>query len=375
MRVLHINSSIAVNSGVMSVLMNYYRNIDRDRVQFDFAYYPVSRFSHVTYEDEICDMGGRVYKLADPRKIVKFNDELGKLIRNELYKTVHIHDPFLVNIVYYTLRKCNVKNIIVHSHATKWSDKRFSSVRNRLFCVNLTKHADYLFACSRAAGDFLYGERSRYYIMNNAIELDRYSFRQDVRDRMRQELFVDDRIVFGHVGNICAQKNHAFLINVYKEIRRLNKKTMLIIVGDGGLREELESLIQSNDLENDVYLLGARSNVEDYYQAMDCMIFPSLYEGLPMVGVEAQCSGLSVLFSDSVTREVGADYSDYMSLAESKSSWAKKALQLAAQPLNREKGKETMAKLGFDIHEQAKKVENLYLGMNGPVGALYTEEN
>lgn len=362
MRVLHINSTIVVNSGVMSVLMNYYRTIDRSQVQFDFLYFCVSSFHYETYQNEIERLGGKVYLIENFKNIFSFNKKLSKILIQEKYSIVHIHDPFIIRFIYRTLRKCGVKNIIVHSHATKWSDKALNGIRNRILCIGLKDKVDFFFACSKAAGDFLYGENAPYYVMNNAIDLDRYKYNDTVRKRIRKELALeDDEFVFGHVGNICEQKNHAFLIEVFKEIKEFKPKSTLLLIGDGVLRNEIERRVKVYNLEKKVIFLGKKSNVEEYYQAMDCLILPSLYEGLPMVGVEAQCSGLPVLFSDTITREVGTDFSKYLSLKDTKKKWAQKAIQLCEQKTNRLKAKSTIANIGFDINKEVIKLQDKYL--------------
>ncbi len=360
MRILHVNSTIVVNSGVMSVLMNYYRHLDRNKVQFDFLYFNVSKFHYKTYQEEIESLGGKVFLIENFTKIREFNQKLDTLLKSNRYETVHIHDPFVVRFVEKTLRRCGVKNIIVHSHATQWSDRKINGIRNKILCVNLTKKVDYCFACSHAAGHFLYGN-TPFYVMNNAIDLDRYSYNDAIRERVRKELGLEEKRVFGHVGNICAQKNHAFLIEVFRRILDKAEDSILVLIGDGILRSEIEAKIESLGIKDKVMLLGKKSNVEDYYQAMDCIILPSLYEGLPMVGVEAQCSGLPILFSDTITREVGADFSAYLSLRNSPEEWADKAIELCEKGYNRSLGKSVMINKGFDIVTEAIKIQDKYL--------------
>lgn len=362
MRVLHINSTIVVNSGVMSVIMNYYRHIDRSKVQFDFLYFNESAFKYKTYEEEIKKMGGQVFFVDNLKKVIAFNKKLDEILKNNNYKTVQIHDPFVVGFIYHTLRKNNVKNIIVHSHATMWSDKKLNGIRNRILCVRLKSQIDYAFACSRAAGDFLYRNKN-FYVMNNAIELNRYAYNEVKRNEMRNTLQLNGKIVFGHVGNMCAQKNHLFLLDIFKEIVNLNRNSKLILIGDGVLRKAIEERIKAYQLEEQVLILGKKSDVENYYQAMDCMILPSLYEGLPMVGVEAQCAGVPILFSDTITQEIGTNFSAYLSLKDSPMKWAQKALQLADCGIDRQKCRDIMEEKGFSILKEALKIEEKYIEM------------
>lgn len=363
MRVLHINSTIVINSGVMSVLMNYYRHLDRDKVQFDYLYFMKSSINSKTYEDSINALGGKVYYIDNFVNLFSFNRELASLLRHNNYHTVHIHDPFVVKLIYKTLKNNGVINIIVHSHATEWSEKKLSSIRNELLCFNIENKANYLFACSNAAGRFLFGNNP-FIIMNNAIETDKYAFDSLKRSEMRERLGLSNNIVFGHVGNFCAQKNHHFLINVFKEIINLDNSAKLILIGDGDLFAETKEYINRLSLEDNVLLLGRKYNVEEYYQVMDCMILPSLYEGLPVVGVEAQCSGLPVLFSDSITQEVGMDYSSYCSLDEDYVTWAKKAIALVNKNFDRTIGRQTVIDHGFDIEIEALKLQKFYLSID-----------
>lgn len=362
MRLLHINSTIVVNSGVMSVLMNYYRHIDREKVQFDFLYFSESKFMYKTYEKEINENGGQVFFVDNFKNIITFNRKLNVILKEKNYKTVHIHDPFVVNFIYHTLRKNGVENIIVHSHATKWSDKKLSGLRNKILCTGLKSRIDYAFACSKAAGEFLYKNHD-FYVMNNAVDLERYAYNSAKRESLRNAFCIKDKLVFGHVGNMCAQKNHAFLLNVFKEIVRINPNSILILIGDGVLREMIEEKIVEYHLEKYVLVLGKKNDVENYYQIMDCMILPSLYEGLPMVGVEAQCAGVPVLFSDSITKEIGTDFSAYLSLEAPPEKWAKNALQLAENIIDRENCKIIMETKGFNIINEALKAQEKYLKM------------
>lgn len=366
MRVLHINSTIYINSGVMSVLMNYYRNIDREKVQFDFLYFIKPGADYKTYQEEIEELGGRVFFIPDFKNFVVFNKQLeGLLEEHPEYDTVHIHDPFVVQFIYRTLRKHGVNNIIVHSHATQWSDKKVSGIRNRLVCINLKKHIDYSFACSRAAGEFLYGKNSDFMVVNNAIDVERYHFDAVERKKLRKELGIERNIVFGHVGNFNNQKNHTFLIDIFSEIIHMCPDATLLLIGDGMLKGKIFKKVEKLGLTNKVYFLGKKSDVEHYYSAMDCMILPSLYEGLPMVGVESQCSGLPTLMSDTITREVGLVTYDFMSLSDSPFEWAKQAIKLAAtEDFERSDAARIIEEKGFSIQIEAAKLAAAYKGMS-----------
>ena len=365
-RILHINSTIYINSGVMSVIMNYYRNIDRQKIQFDFLYFMEIGAGYKTHKQEIEGLGGKVFFIPDFTHLWKFNKQLDKMLdENPEYTIVHIHDPFVVKFIYKTLKKHRIRNIIVHSHATQWSDKKLSAFRNKIICFNLSKYVDYSFACSNAAGKFLYGESGSYTVINNAIDSRKYQFNNDIRLKIREELNINERLVFGHVGNFNNQKNHTFLIDVFRNIVEHNRKAYLLLIGDGPLKQDIEGKVQKLELKNHVLFLGKKSNVENYYQAMDCMILPSLYEGLPMVGVEAQCSGLPVIFSDTITKEVGLVEYNFLSLNASIQKWGQCALQMALSSCDRKMAADIIERKGFSIFKEAKKLANIYIEMNG----------
>ncbi len=350
----------------MSVLMNYYRNIDREKVQFDFLYFIEPGEGYSTYKSEIEALGGHVYLIPNFKNFVTFNKMLSILLsENNEYNTVHIHDPFVLRFVYKTLRKSGIKNIVVHSHATQWSDKKISGMRNRILCHNLKYLIDYPFACSYAAGEFLYGRGSKFDVINNAIDVQRYKYSDQIRKEIRYKLQIDKNVVFGHVGNFNNQKNHNFLIDVFEKIVELNDQALLLLIGDGSLKPDIEMKVAMLGLQNKVKFLGKKKDVENYYQAMDCLILPSLYEGLPMVGVESQCSGLPVLFSDEITREVGLVNYKYLSLNQTPGEWAEEAVRLADRTYCRNNAAQIIEKKGFNIAKEAEKLVGMYEKMIG----------
>ena len=346
--------------------MNYYRNINRDLVQFDFLYFMDSGDGYKTYQEEIETLGGRVFYIPNFKRFISFNRKLGDLLKaHPEYKTVHIHDPFLVRFIYRTLRKNGINHIIVHSHATKWSDRFLNGIRNRLICVNLQHYIDYPFACSYAAGRFLYGNNTEFTVINNAIDIERYRFNSNCRIKIRNEIKLNDKIVFGHVGNFNNQKNHVFLIDVFCDIKRLCPEAVLILIGDGPLREKINEKVENLGISDSVFFLGKRTDVERYYSAMDCFILPSLYEGLPMVGVEAQCNGLPILLSDTITKEIGLGTFDFMSLKESPEEWAKHAVELVRKAVkDRCSAALVIENNGFSIKNESNKLLKCYLDMN-----------
>ncbi len=367
-RILHINSTIYINSGVMSVIMNYYENINRSNIQFDFLYFVKKPNSYKTYEKRIKELGGRVYYIPNVKHIISFNKSLDALLKKyKYYNTVHIHDPFMAKIIYRTLKKNEIKNIIIHSHASKWSDKKISGIRNKILCKKVPSIANYKFACSKIAGELLFKDDS-FTIIKNAINVDKYKYNQQKRESVRKSLGIQkNTIVFGHVGNFNNQKNQLFLIDIMSEIQKINNNTILLLIGDGGLRSKIENKIKTARIDNKTILLGKKDNVEDYYNAMDCLILPSLYEGFPMVGIESQCNGLPVVASDTITKEIDICNCKFISLSKTPRYWAEESLKAATNnmPSDRCRKAQIIEKSGYSIKKEANNLEKIYQEIEG----------
>ena len=276
------------------------------------------------------------------------------------YDIVHIHDAFILKFIFKTIRKYKNIKIIIHSHATKWSDKKINSLRNWLLCLRNYKYADYLFACSEAAGRFMFKDRD-FYILNNAIDVCKFSYNADKRRQIRNKLKIDNKTVIGHVGNFNKQKNHEFIINVFEKVMFEKSDAILLLIGEGTLKSNIEKIVQEKKLNSNVLFVGKKENVQDYYSAMDVFILPSLYEGLPMVGVEAQCSGLPALFSANITREVELTNCKFLDLKQGSEGWKNEILHTKLVPEEiRKKAANLVTKKNFDIKNESNKLMEVY---------------
>ena len=362
-RILHFVSSLSKSSGVMSVIMNYYRYIDRDNVQFDFMFF---KDIDNTYEEEIRNYGGRVYYISKPSLNKAFKQDLSKILKKDKYIALHIHEVYLTFLLAPIANKNGISNIITHSHTTMYSDKFISAVRNRLLCLGLKKQANHYFACSKAAGEFLYGRKSlnddNVVVVNNAVDCQKFRFNQSVRDSTRRNLGLQNHIVIGHAGRFNEQKNHMFLIEIFATLKKNENKAKWILVGEGPLFEQVKERINQLNISKDVILLGKRNDVPDLLQAMDVFLLPSLFEGLPVVGVEAQVSGLPIVMSDNITEEIGLLNYKFISLNETAESWANKTLEMTIN-IDRDNAADTLISYGFDISIEAKKLEKIYFDM------------
>ncbi|WP_454934243.1 glycosyltransferase family 1 protein [Actinomyces oris] len=361
LRVLQINSSISRRSGVMSVLMNYLRHMDRSQVVFDFFCYATPDETH---REEIEALGGRCYVINAGNHIGRIRSSLGQVLEQHAgqYPVAHLHDPILSRFLYPVAHRHGVRSFAVHSHATAYSDSRLRSLRNWLVCRNIGAYSDARLACSRAAGDFLFGS-GRFEVVPNAIDVETYRFNESVRAQVRSRLGLGEAPVVGHVGRFNEQKNHRFLIDVCTELFRARPEARLMLIGDGPLRPDIEAVVTERGLSDRVLFLGDRKDVPDLYQAMDMFLLPSLYEGLPMVGVEAQCAGLPLVCSDEVTDEVTIGEVSFLPLDMSAPQWAhhvNQALDHGRDPRRRAEGERATRVAGFDITHEAERLAHRY---------------
>lgn len=354
--VTHMN-----RGGLETMLMNYYRNMDRTRIQFDFL---THRPYEGDYGEEIKSMGGKIYHLPI---LNPFSGSYKKTLRlffldHPEYQIIHVHQDCLSGVILKIAKDCGVKVRIAHSHtANQVKDLKYPI---KLFCRNrIPQYATALMACGKDAGMWMF-RGADFRILNNAIDTRWYSFHSNKRDTMRVELGIGkDELVLGHVGNFTPAKNYAYLVDIFHEAKQLIPCSKLLLVGNnvGDIANEVKEKVKSLELEDSVIFTGIRSDVPDLMQAMDVFVFPSNYEGLPMTMVEAQASGLPCLISDKVPIECKMTaLVQQISLAEGAEVWAKKAIAAAKETVREDTSAQIKA-AGFDIAENVKWLQNYYL--------------
>ena len=371
-KVLQVISTPAIWSGVMSVVMNYYRHIDRTQIQFDFLCFTNCKES---YEEEIQTLGGTVIWIKKP-------DDVSSLfawknffeVHGAEYQCLHNHEVYLSFFLKPLASKFGIKKFIVHSHTTEYSDKRIAAMRNKMLCISLRfMHCEKL-ACSQAAGVFLYGKKAlkegKIYVLPNAIDIKKYRFNLSKRQEMRRQLGLEHCFVIGHVGRFVRQKNHKFLLRVFRDILRQRKQARLVLIGDGIMRESIENECCALKIQDNVLLLGQRNDVEDLLQIMDVLLLPSLYEGFPVVAIEAQANGLSCILASSITQEARLNSNVYFLKLHSADEWAEFIQQKENEFLQLRTGQfDIMPSLKpggiFDIESQCSILSALYLASYG----------
>ena len=358
-----------LGGGVESVIMNYYRNIDRNKVQFDFIC--DSDSTDIPY-DEINKLGGKVILVPPYQKIFAYIRELKKIFRINKYKIVHSNINTLSVFPLYAAWRAKIPIRIAHSHSTSNNKEWKKHIIKNMLKPFSKMYATNYFACSEYAAKWLFGDKKfndgKVTIINNAVDLEMFKYNKEIRRQKRNELNIDDKaLVIGHIGRFVSQKNHTFLIDVFNEIRKANKNSILILIGQGPKVDEIKNKVKELNIEKSVLFLGQRKDVSELYQAFDVLILPSLYEGLPVVGIEAQATGNLCYFSNNMTKETKIlDSTVFMSLNEGPSEWARCILKSEKEYKKYNTTKE-ISDHGFNIKKEAKKIEQIYLEAIKPV--------
>ena len=352
-----------LGGGVESVVMNYYRHIDRTKIQFDFI---CDEDSTNTPYDEIEQLGGRVILVPPYQKVFEYQKDLIKIFKDNNYKIVHSHLNTLSVFPLRAAKKAGVPVRIAHSHSTtnkkEWKKNLVKQILRPFSKIYAT---DYM-CCSELAGRWLFGnkeyDKGNVYLLNNAIDLDKFKYDEQLRNKKRKELNIkDDTLVIGHVGRFVEQKNHRFLIDIFNEVHKQKENSILLLVGQGPLMEEMKEKVKTLGIEDSVKFLGQRNDVNELYQSFDVFCLPSLYEGLPVVGIEAQATGLLCVLSDDMTKETKVlNETEFLSLKQSASVWAKIILNKQLMLFDKNNTTKKMSAVGYDINIESFKLEKIY---------------
>ena len=359
-RVLHIVNNKMGYGGIETLLMNIYRNIDTTKIQFDFA---VTSREPGEYDKEIIKRGGKIFYIPSRRESLKnykknWDDFFYKYQKE--FNAIHMHVSSLTDITPLKIaKKYNIKNRFIHSHNT-YQKGIIHNILNKIHRLNVKKYATNLFACSSEAGRYCFGNK-KFEVIKNGIDSKKYIYNVETRNEIRKMLNIPEEVfAFVHVGRFSEQKNHTFLIDIFKEIYNRNQDARLFLVGDGGLKESIETKVRELQLQDKVIFLGKRDNVNEILQAMDAFLLPSLHEGLPVVGIEAQAAGLPIYISDTVSPEVKiTDLVTFYPLQESPENWAKNILD-TIETKKRINTQSQIIQAGYDIVNTAKILEQYY---------------
>ena len=363
-RVLHYIGLLEFG-GSQSFVMEIYRKIDRSKLQFDFVTFPNQKKDNY---NEIISLGGRVFESPQYTgknhfTFVTWWKEF--FDKHREYKILHVHvrsvGAICIDIAHYYNILC-----IAHSHSTSNGRGIRAKIKN-IMQFSIRYKADYMFACSKEAGEWLFGKnvnkKNNYKVIANAIDAQRFDYDENTRNNVRRLLKIEDKFVVGHIGRMTEPKNHLFLIKIFSDICKIRQDARLLLIGDGELREIIEKEIQARNLEDKVLILGSRNNTEDYYQAMDVFVFPSLWEGLGISVIEAQTSGLPCLISERIPKDAVLDNQlvEIMCLSMGEKQWAKKVVNM--KRYRREGNVEVTRICGYDVVKNAKYLQNFYMDL------------
>ncbi|APF22863.1 glycosyltransferase family 1 protein [Clostridium butyricum] len=375
--IIRVLQVCALNAGgIESFLMNVYRKLDKKKIVFDFINY-FDENKEQFHENEAKSYGSKIYKTGSMNyknvlirhyKKVKL---LYEFLRKNKYSIIHIHASDVTSIEDAIVAKMvGIPKIIVHAHNTSISRD------NNFFYIKIIVHkivknlwgyvaTDY-FACSKEAAKWMFSKKlcsnNSVQIINNAVDFKKYIFNNDMRIQIRKELKVENKFVIGHIGRMSYQKNHEYLIEIFNEVKKQYENSVLLLIGDGELKEKIREKVISMNLKDSVIFYGLTNEVENLMQAMDIFILPSHYEGLPLVGIESQAAGLQVIASDAISREMSITRNvTYLPLSCGSENWAREIIKYAYGYQRKEEYKE-FENSNYNINYISNKIENFYKG-------------
>ena len=366
-RVLHSVSNMD-RAGIETMLMNYYRHMDREKIQFDFL---CNKQKRGAYEEEILSLGGRVYRTPglNPIKYPQYLQYMKNLFReNPDCRIVEAHNGAFGAYALNAARHCGVPVRILHAHGA--SIGKDWKLPLKLLCrallpLSTTEH----FTCGDAAAQCYFSAKTMgnadYILIPNAIEIDRFAFDENVRQKLRADNNLEGKHVIGHVGRFSHEKNHMFLLKSFACLLKQDPTACLVLIGDGENMEAVQAAAERLNISENVRFLGNIPNVHEWYQAFDVFVLPSVREGLPVVGVEAQAADLPCIFSATITREVHIlDKTRFVDLKAGPQAWAEEIAQALCNTHRENVGK-LIADRGYDISTEAAKLQERYMKLAG----------
>ena len=349
--------------GIESVIMNYYRNIDRNKVQFDFLYSTPT----IALKEEIEFLGGRTYKIAAKHSdFFKYKKDIKNFFKEHAseYSAIWVNFCNITNLDYFVLaKKYGIKKRIIHAHNSQNMGSKLKLLIHNFNKLLIPLYATDFWSCSEVASKWFYFPKtinsSKYKLINNAIDYNKFKYNEELRNKVRKELKLDKKIVFGNVSRFHFQKNHSFALKVFKEFLKLEPNSIFLLIGAGEDEDKLKKLCKEIKIEDKVIFMGVRHDINELLQAIDIFLFPSLFEGLSLSLLEAQASKTLVVTSDNVSPETNMSENIYFWKLDSEDKWAKRIYNLYKK-YDRKKSKDYIIKNNFDIKNESKKIENIF---------------
>lgn len=364
-RILHVIGAMG-SGGAEAMIMNYYRHMDRTKIQFDFVVHTEEK---QFYDDEITRLGGRIFRTEkyNVKNYFSYKKWWNDFLKSHMeYRIVHGHIGSSAPVYLQEAKKAG-RIAIAHSHS---AGAETFSIKNFIWKINSfpTRYiAEYFFACSKKAAENRFGKyvgnSEKTLVLKNAVDCERFRYSEKKRLSMRKKLGIENNFVIGHVGRFTEAKNHSFLIEVFRNVLKENEDARLLLVGGGELEHSVRELCEEKGILQAVIFAGVHKNTEDYYAAMDVFCFPSIFEGLPCALIEAQASGLPCVIADNISEEVniGADLISKINLSKSSSDWTEEILKM--KDYVRKDTKEYVIHSGYDIETTARQLAEFYINL------------
>lgn len=355
--------NIMNHGGAQAMMMNYYRAIDRNKIQFDFL---LHRKEKGAYDNEIYKLGGRIYRIIPPypQNYFKYRRLFGKILEeNNFYKIIHSNMTETGLFAFMEAKSRGIPIRICHAHTTK-TTTLLKEIVLSLYSKEIDKYTTHKFACGIEAAKYAYGSTDDVIYMHNAIDTTKFKYNVNVRRKVRKAFNINDRFVIGHIGRFFEAKNHKFLINVFNHIHQRIPNSVLMLVGGGEMDKDsingIKKKVDSMNLTSSVIFTGIRDDINELIQGFDLFCLPSLWEGLPVVMVEAQTSGVKCVISDKVSKEcILTPNVDVLPLHKGAEFWGDYIVDNCIK-YDRKDYSKIIKEKKYDIYENAKWLENLY---------------
>lgn len=352
--------------GIDKYLLHLLDKTDRDKTRIDFLTNKISP----ELKEKLGKYGSELYEVATLKHPVKQYKQVCKILNSKHYDATYFNISTAINIIGpYAAKKCNIKRRIIHSHSTA-VDSNSSIIRfilntaHKICKKKLYKYANRFYACSRGSGMWLFPEKivnsDKFKVINNAIDVDKFKYNAETRERVRKKLGIQNKFVIGNVGNFCYQKNHEFLIRVFQKALKKYPESYLLLVGDGIDFNKIKKMVHDAGIEDNVLFTGRRNDVNELFQAMDVFVLPSRFEGLCLVGIEAQTAGLKCIFSDKVTEDIQiTDNCRFLELSDSDDKWENEILSYRVY--ERKDMRDIISEHGYSLSGQINEVNSLFV--------------
>ena len=351
------------SGGKKNLIMEYYRHMNRNEVQFDFI---CDSDSQAIPKEEIESLGGKVYVIAPYQNILKNMYDMKKIFKKNNYFVVHAYNSTMNLFSLYVAKRCGIP-VRISESLSMAHDGDWKTVIKKILRIMSKWFANYYISCGEDCGRWQFGNKlynlGKVDVFKTVINTKFNAYNPELRYKTRREFGWEDKIVIGHIGRFTAQKNSVHMIEIFASVANKEPRAVLCLIGDGELKDDMMSKIKELGIENQVDYLGRREDIQQFYNAMDCFILPSLYEGLPVVGLEAESCGLPMFFSTEVTREANAcELGHFIALNESVDVWAEQILKACKDniPIRRSHADEVF-NAGFDSASEAIRMQKYYL--------------